>query len=95
MYQQCAISAPCSKTKGNKETREQEGHSGGKIWREGEQEDRFHYLQPTEELNHTHTTERSYSQKWDPVSRGIWKFAAVTQKCTNQMHPEVSFEQVM
>lgn len=37
VYQQCAISAPCSKkTKGNKETREWERHSGGKIARERE-----------------------------------------------------------
>lgn len=32
VYQQCAISAPCSKTKGNKETREPERHRRGKIW---------------------------------------------------------------
>ncbi len=79
VYQQCAISAPCSKTKGNKETGERETHRRGKIGRERgrEQEDRFHYLQHTEELNHTHTTERSYSQRLDPVRRGICNIQTV------------------
>ena len=70
--QQCAISAPCSKTKGNKETKQREAHRRGKIARGRErQEDRFHYLRRTEELNHAHATERSYSQRLDPVRWGI------------------------
>lgn len=78
VYQRCAISAPCSKTKGNKERRRSEGDTVEDRWQErkrererARQEDCFHYLQHTEELNHTHATERSHSQRLDPVCWGI------------------------
>lgn len=78
---------------------------GGKIVSEAEQQDRFHYLLRTEELNRTHTynnTHRSYSQRLDPLCRGSVslihtpfcssrrKCTPVTQQYTNtQVHSEV------